>query len=300
MISYSRERDMDSASLLRPVYSTPRVQNKKLNPTYTATWGFAAANRQRFRQLYLSTALLNCRILRQPSEGRHCWLLCLLQQRPTLWTQRVPSLIILSSPINSRMGFFLSCIGAECSSFPQGLEKPPQSWADWLINYIFHRKRNSFVTAQVTAEQPIKGIVHRKMKIHPLAAHHYTGGGLGDVFESTKHFRSVRGKQHFSQGNLFFRRHKTAVKTQHASILLMWCHTSVHKPRRSYSHLKVWAVWRWSGFFCWFITSEEEVTLDTGSHSRSVLWTQTLHPPLHRHSGEWTVSEFSFFGELSL
>ena len=39
----------------------------------------------------------------------------------------------------------------------------------------------------------------------------------------------------------------------------------------------------------------------SGVNSKSVLWTQTLHPPLHWHGGEYILNEVSFFfGELSL
>ena len=37
------------------------------------------------------------------------------------------------------------------------------------------------------------GIVHPKMKIHSLSSHHYAHGGVGEVFESKKHFWSFRG-----------------------------------------------------------------------------------------------------------
>ena len=37
------------------------------------------------------------------------------------------------------------------------------------------------------------------MKIHSLSTHHYDDGGVGKVFESTKHFWSLRGKQCCSQ-----------------------------------------------------------------------------------------------------
>ena len=33
------------------------------------------------------------------------------------------------------------------------------------------------------------------MKIHSLSTHHYTDGGTGEVFESTKHFWSLKSKQ---------------------------------------------------------------------------------------------------------
>ena len=32
-----------------------------------------------------------------------------------------------------------------------------------------------------------KGIVHSKIKIHSLSTDHYADGGVGEVFESTKH-----------------------------------------------------------------------------------------------------------------
>ena len=40
--------------------------------------------------------------------------------------------------------------------------------------------------------QHIKRIVH--LKIHSLSSHHYADGGAGEVFKSTKHFWSLRGK----------------------------------------------------------------------------------------------------------
>ena len=40
----------------------------------------------------------------------------------------------------------------------------------------------------------LKGIVHRKMRMYPLSTHHNADGGVGEVFESTKHFWSFRGK----------------------------------------------------------------------------------------------------------
>ena len=45
----------------------------------------------------------------------------------------------------------------------------------------------------------LKGIVHRKMKMHSLATHHDADGGVGEVCESTEHFWSLRGKQCCSQ-----------------------------------------------------------------------------------------------------
>ena len=33
-----------------------------------------------------------------------------------------------------------------------------------------------------------------KMKLHSLSSHHYADGGVGEVFESTKHIWSLRGK----------------------------------------------------------------------------------------------------------
>ena len=45
----------------------------------------------------------------------------------------------------------------------------------------------------------LKGTVHRKKKNHSLSTHHSSGGGVGEVFDSTKHFWSLRGKQRCSQ-----------------------------------------------------------------------------------------------------
>ena len=38
----------------------------------------------------------------------------------------------------------------------------------------------------------VKGIIHPKIKIHYLS-HHYADGGVGDVFDSTKHFVEFPG-----------------------------------------------------------------------------------------------------------
>ena len=44
----------------------------------------------------------------------------------------------------------------------------------------------------------LKGIAHRIMKMYLLSTHHYADGGVGELFESTKHFRSFRGKHNMS------------------------------------------------------------------------------------------------------
>ena len=60
-------------------------------------------------------------------------------------------------------------------------------------------------------------------------------------------------------------------------------------------------------FFCCFITSQVSVAIDFNwlgfgcnkvypLNSGSVLWTQTLHPLVHRHSGEYILCEFKFNG----
>ena len=42
------------------------------------------------------------------------------------------------------------------------------------------------------------------MKMNSSSTYHYADGRVGEVFESTKHFRSLRGKQRCSQINLQF------------------------------------------------------------------------------------------------
>ena len=42
-------------------------------------------------------------------------------------------------------------------------------------------------------------MVHQKLKIPSLSTHHYADGGVGEVFESIKHFRSFRCKQCLAQ-----------------------------------------------------------------------------------------------------
>ena len=39
----------------------------------------------------------------------------------------------------------------------------------------------------------------KKNKMYSLSTHPYADGGVGEVFESTKHFWSLRGKQQCSQ-----------------------------------------------------------------------------------------------------
>ena len=94
--------------------------------------------------------------------------------------------------------------------------------------------------------------------------------------------------------------------------LLVWI--CMKKRLKSYRHLDdtTGAVWRHLQiFFSCFFMSEESLTsyficIRFSSNelylwnSRSVLWTQTLHPTLHWQSGELMMSEISFFGELSL
>ena len=48
---------------------------------------------------------------------------------------------------------------------------------------------------ETSLTRAFKGIVHRKIKIHSPSSHHCSDGGVGEVFESTKHFLSLRGKR---------------------------------------------------------------------------------------------------------
>ena len=106
--------------------------------------------------------------------------------------------------------------------------KPP---AFWLVN------GPHFISC------PLKGIVHPKILIHALSAHHYADGRLGQVFEDTKQFLSFRGKQHCSQIQYNWRKWVTTSinlkqqkKTQLASILLLWCHPVKFDSKRPHSH----------------------------------------------------------------
>ena len=74
----------------------------------------------------------------------------------------------------------------------------------------------------------------------------------------------------------FLRRNLTTEKTLHASMLLVLAHPSARKPRH-YKLTRNEVVFNCIGF-----GSNTFYPWD----SRSVLWTQTLHPPLYRHSGE--------------
>ena len=40
----------------------------------------------------------------------------------------------------------------------------------------------------------LKGIVHPKLKLYSSSTHHSADGGVGEVCESTKHFRSLESK----------------------------------------------------------------------------------------------------------
>ena len=85
-------------------------------------------------------------------------------------------------------------------------------------------------------------------------------------------------------------------------------------PQITYRHLNetTGAEWRhFMVFFCCFFTFEEVVTITFNClgfgcdavhpwDSKSVFWTQPLHPPFHRRRGEYIMSEFIFFCELSL
>ena len=54
----------------------------------------------------------------------------------------------------------------------------------------------------------------------------------------------------------------------------------------------------WSPFTS--IVLDLAAPLFTPETPKVFLWTPTRHPPLHRHSGEQIMSEFSFLGKLSL
>ena len=47
------------------------------------------------------------------------------------------------------------------------------------------------------------------MKIHSIFTHHYTDGGVGEAFESTKHFRTVKSNTIEVTGIQFFKCQKT-------------------------------------------------------------------------------------------
>ena len=73
------------------------------------------------------------------------------------------------------------------------------------------------------------------MKIHWLSTYHYADGEVGEVFEYTIHFKSLRGKLCCSQVqyievNCDLCSNKTPEKTLNASILLVWCYPSVRQP----------------------------------------------------------------------
>ena len=63
------------------------------------------------------------------------------------------------------------------------------------------------------------------MKILSLSTHHYADGGLGKVFESTKHFKSLNGKAESNTIEVTKTSDiiKQRQRKQDASILLVWC-----------------------------------------------------------------------------
>ena len=66
----------------------------------------------------------------------------------------------------------------------------------WHFLNMFIIIHHSFKALQWNTREwfDIEGIVHPKMKIHSLPSHHYADGGVGEVFKSTKHLWSIRGK----------------------------------------------------------------------------------------------------------
>ena len=106
----------------------------------------------------------------------------------------------------------------------------------------------------------LKGIVIPTIKILSL----YTNGGVGEVFESTKHFWSYRAKQ---------RCYKTKQQQKTEKLPYSSCGV-IHVSTTPDIHTWLEAV-SFTPCFCLTIY-----------HFSSVLWTQTFHPPLHRHRGE--------------
>ena len=73
----------------------------------------------------------------------------------------------------------------------------------------------------------LKGIVHRKIEMHSLSTQHYADGKVGEVFESTKHFWSLRGKLCINTievtSDSFFRRNKTTEKQHNMPPYCLCC-----------------------------------------------------------------------------
>ena len=65
------------------------------------------------------------------------------------------------------------------------------------------------------------------MTIHSLFTHHYADGGVGEMFESTKHLKlhGIAAKSDIIQinGDYMFKCKKTTEK----NIKCLWCHPSV-------------------------------------------------------------------------
>ena len=78
-----------------------------------------------------------------------------------------------------------------------------QTW-DKNKNPLRGRWRQSQLTlverrgTQWTVLTDIKGVVHQTTIFHSLSTHQYADGGVGEVYESTKHCWSFRGKQRTS------------------------------------------------------------------------------------------------------
>ena len=74
-------------------------------------------------------------------------------------------------------------------------------------------------------------------------------------------------------------------------------------------HLNIWAYRSSTETLCFFLLlilhwkkdlPYNSIELDLAATLFTNETRETLHPPLHRHSGEYIMSEFSFLGQLSL
>ena len=80
------------------------------------------------------------------------------------------------------------CTEWSLSRLQPNVSSSKSTWQTISSNVLSQTKWNTLLCLSVEPPPHFKGIVHWKILIHSVSTHHYA------VFESTKHFRSLRGK----------------------------------------------------------------------------------------------------------
>ena len=80
-----------------------------------------------------------------------------------------------------------------------------------VVQQVLRRSKRLMKTTSVAINY-VKGIVHPKIKLQSLSTHHCADGGVGQVFESTKHLRRFRGEKLATQRQIQYKWSKWKVK----------------------------------------------------------------------------------------